>query len=127
MYIISGKGGFNMELKNQTVELKRHLNRLKDKYENNEPPENKKDRQFFLKVKEESTPIYELLAKWEEDSLEIVKERKINAHPQQITSTRENMELLLMHSFYIDVKRKRFMELNNSIAYIFDQLIRELG
>ncbi|MBP1969573.1 hypothetical protein J2Z83_001680 [Virgibacillus natechei] len=116
-----------MDLKNQTVELKQHLNRLKDKYENDEPPENKKDRQFFLKVKEESTPIYELLAKWEEDSLQIVKERKINVHPQQITSTRENMELLLMHSFYIDVKRKRFMELNNSIAYIFDQLLREMN
>ncbi|UJL48064.1 DUF1798 family protein [Virgibacillus sp. NKC19-16] len=115
-----------MELKEQTEALKIQLNRLNDKYENNAPPENKKDRQLFQKVKEETLPIYELLSTWEEDALKLIKERKINVHPQQITSTRENMELLLMHSYYIDVKRKRFMELNNSIHYIFDQLLREI-
>ncbi|MBY7143521.1 DUF1798 family protein [Virgibacillus sp. NKC19-3] len=114
-----------MELKEQTKTLKIHLNNLKDQYENNPPPENKKDRQLFQKVKKETSPIYELLATWEENALKLIKERKINMHPQQITSTLENMELLLMHSYYIDVKRKRYMELHHSIHYIFDQLLRE--
>lgn len=115
-----------MDLKEQTEQLKQHLHHLKDKYENDAPPENKNDRQYFIKVKEKTVPVYDLLEKWEEAALKVVKERKVNIHPHQITSTRENMELLLMHSYYVDVRRKRYMELNHSILYIFDQLLREL-
>ncbi|PAV29462.1 hypothetical protein CIL05_11390 [Virgibacillus profundi] len=115
-----------MDLKSKTKQLKQHLNNLKEIYESNNPPKDRKDKQFFRMVKEETSPIYQLLGLWEEAVLEVVKERKVNLHPQQVTSTRENMELLLMHSYYIDVKRKRYMELNNSIHYIFDQLLREL-
>lgn len=116
-----------MELKEQTEQLKQQLHYLKDKYENETPPENKSDKQYFIKVKEKTLPIYELLEIWEESTLHVVQERKVNVHPHQITSTRENMELLLMHSYYVDVKRKRYMELNHSIHYIFDQLLRELA
>ncbi|MBM7598395.1 hypothetical protein JOC34_000752 [Virgibacillus halotolerans] len=116
-----------MALKEQTEQLKQHLNNLKDIFEANEPPANSRDKPFFLKVKEETLPIYELLEEWEASALNIVKERKADIHPHQITSTRENMELLLMHSYYIDVRRKRYMELHNSIQYIFDQLLRELS
>ncbi|MGY0691737.1 DUF1798 family protein [Virgibacillus sp. FSP13] len=115
-----------MELTEQTKELKQHLDQLTDRYENNDPPEDKRDKQFFLTVKETTNPIYQLLAEWEEAALKSIKNREVNVHPQQITSTRENMELLLMHSFYIDVKRKRYMELNKSVHYVFDQLLREL-
>ncbi|GAB3066244.1 DUF1798 family protein [Virgibacillus ainsalahensis] len=115
-----------MTLKEQTEQLKTNLNRLMKRYENNPPPEDKKDIKFFSLVKEDTTPIYERLEKWEEDALSVVKARKVNVHPQQITSTRENMELLMMHSYYHDVKRKRYMELNHSIHYIFDQLLSEL-
>ncbi|HLR40907.1 MAG TPA: DUF1798 family protein [Virgibacillus sp.] len=115
-----------MDLKEQTEQLKQHLHYLKDKYENDTPPENKNDKQYFIKVKEKTAPVYDLLEKWEEAALKVVKERKVNVHPHQITSTRENMELLLMHSYYVDARRKRYMELNHSILYIFDQLLREL-
>ncbi|MEC5422501.1 DUF1798 family protein [Virgibacillus sp. C22-A2] len=115
-----------MELIKQTEQLKIHLIYFKDQYENSDPPQNRKDRDFFLKVKKETDPVYELIHEWEKAALKEVKERNVTVHPHQITSTRENMELLLMHSYYIDVKRKRFMELNNSISYIYDQLIREL-
>lgn len=115
-----------MELKNQTEKLKQHLNYLKEIYERNEPPKDRKDKQFFQMVKDETLPVYELLEQWENNTLKVVKERKVNVHPHQVTSTRENMELLLMHSYYIDVRRKRYMELNNSIHYILDQLIRGL-
>lgn len=115
-----------MELDLQTKQFKGHVDKLKERYEENNPPENKKDKQFFQMVKEYTNPIHKLLEQWEENSLRVVKERKVNIHPQQITSTRENMELLLMHSFYIDAKRKRYMELNHSIHYVLDQLLREL-
>jgi hypothetical protein len=115
-----------MLLKNQTEQLKQYLTNLLDIYEANEPPTDRRDKPFFLKVKEDTLPIYNLLGTWEENALNIIRERKVDVHPHQITSTKENMELLLMHSYYIDVKRKRYMELHNSIHYIFDQLLREL-
>ncbi|SES79834.1 protein of unknown function [Oceanobacillus limi] len=116
-----------MNLANRTQKLKDELDRLKRIYEKNEPPENRSDKVFFSKVKENTTPIYDSLGIWEEQALAIVKEKKINVHPHQITSTRENMELLLMHSYYVDVRRKRYMELNKSVHYIFDQLLHEIS
>ncbi|MFC4022978.1 DUF1798 family protein [Oceanobacillus longus] len=115
-----------MELSSQTELLKRHLIRLKAIFEKNEPPESTKDKNFFLKVKDETMPVYELLEKWEETALKVVKERKANVHPQQITSTKENMELVLMHSYYVDARRKRYMELHNSILYVFDLLLEDI-
>ncbi|MFC3038898.1 DUF1798 family protein [Virgibacillus xinjiangensis] len=115
-----------MELNLLIEQLKQHLNRLKDRFEKVEPPENKKDKEFFHMVKTETSPVYELLEEWEEKSLDLVKGRKVDVHPHQVTSTRENMELLLLHSYYIDVRRKRYMELYKSIHYVFDQLLREL-
>ncbi|ASK64423.1 hypothetical protein CFK37_14995 [Virgibacillus phasianinus] len=115
-----------MDIKEQTIELKKQLQVLKENYEKNNPPENKKDKQFFMDVKRKTEPVYAMLETWESDVLAIVKQRKVNVHPHQVTSTRENMELLLMHSYYIDVKRKRYMELNHSVLYIFDQLLSDL-
>ncbi|WP_245837227.1 DUF1798 family protein [Virgibacillus phasianinus] len=121
------KGAFTrMDIKEQTIELKKQLQVLKENYEKNNPPENKKDKQFFMDVKRKTEPVYAMLETWESDVLAIVKQRKVNVHPHQVTSTRENMELLLMHSYYIDVKRKRYMELNHSVLYIFDQLLSDL-
>lgn len=116
-----------MELLKQTEILRKHLEYLRDLFEHSDPPANVKDRSFFEKVKAETTPIFELTATWEEDALKLVKEKKLTVHPQQITSTKENMELLLMHSYYKDARRKRYMELYNSVLYIYDQLIRDLS
>ncbi|SFA74405.1 protein of unknown function [Lentibacillus halodurans] len=115
-----------MNLEQQTRQLKQDLEQLRLIYEDNNPPESKKDKQFFQMVKERTEPVYAMLAEWEEKTLQSVKERKVNLHPQQVTSTRENMELLLLNSYYVDVKRKRYMELNHSVHYIFDQLLSEL-
>lgn len=115
-----------MELKLLTEKLYTILNQLKDKYEKNEPPEKRRDRKFFSKVKAETMPMYEMLDKWEVSALDAVKSREVNVHPHQVTSTKENMELLLMHSYYVDARRKRYMELYKSVAYIFDQMIKEL-
>ncbi|MEW9674745.1 DUF1798 family protein [Lentibacillus sp. L22] len=114
------------DLKQQTELLKEHLDQLKKRYEKSQPPEDKRDKAFFLFVKETTEPIYRMLATWEQTALQAVKNRTLNIHPHQITSTRENMELLLMHSFFVDVKRKRYMELNKSVHYIFDQVLRDL-
>lgn len=115
-----------MELKFQTELLKQHLDQLKSMYEANEPPQSVNDKLFFLRMKESTAPIYNLLEEWEEQALAFVKKRKINIHPHQIKSTKENMELIILHSYYVDTRRKRYMELNHSSHYIFDQLLRDL-
>src|SRR5699024_4137534 len=115
------------ELLEQTKALVTELDLLKQRYIHNDPPETMKDRAFFNHMKENTAHIYTLLENWEEEALRQVKERKMNIHPQQIASTPENMELLLLHSYYIDVKRKRYMELNHSIQYIFDLVAEEVG
>lgn len=109
-----------------TLDLKTYLTQLKDRFETTPPPENRRDRDFFEYVKKETDPIYELLAKWEKEVLSLVKERKVSVHPQQVSSTRENMELVLMHSYFIDARRNRYLELFKSVSYIFDQLLEDL-
>lgn len=116
-----------MDLQMLTNQLKRDLHELKEKYEQNSPPKNRRDHSFFAVVKQETTPIYHLLDQWETLALSFVKQRRVNVHPHQVTSTKENMELLLMHSYYIDVKKKRYMELYQSIGYVLDQLLDELS
>lgn len=115
-----------MELVNQTIQLKEFLEQLKSIYEQDNPPPSFNDKAFFLRMKEETVPIYDLLVTWEKDALDFVKDKKVNVHPHQVISTRENFELLILHSYYVDARRKRYMELNHSCHYIFDQLIEEI-
>src|SRR5690625_1981570 len=116
-----------MELKILTQQLKQHLNKLKERYDHFEPPKNRRDKDFFELVKRETTPDYNLLEMWEEMTLEKVKERENNDHPQQVTTTRENIKLVMMHSYYIDTTRKIYIEINHSVLYMFDQIISELS
>ena|SRR5690625_2831051 len=115
-----------MQLKLQTKQLKKHLDILKEKFEENNPPKHISDKEFFLNMKEETAPIYELLDNWEEKALAFVKNKHVNVHPHQIISTKENIELILLHSYYIDARKRRYMELNQSSHYIFDQILSEL-
>ncbi len=115
-----------MDLTEQTKQLESHLDHLKTIYEEQTPPKNRRDYQFFSNVRQQTEPIFQLLELWEETALQTIKTERINVHPQQIISTKENMQLLLMHSFYKDVRRKRYMELNHSVQFIFDQLLRNI-
>lgn len=106
-----------------TEKLINHLDILKHHFEQNERPVTDKD--YFLFVKEETEPIFKTVEKWEEMALYGVKTQKCSLHPQQITSTKENMEALILHSYYIDVRKRRYMEMNKSCHYIFNQLLKE--
>lgn len=111
-------------LRRQTEQLKKYIDQLKERYELNDPPKDIRDKSFFLTMKDETEEFYKLLETWKDHALEIIKNRKINVHPHQIISTTENIELLILHSYYIDARRKRYMELNKSCHYIFDQILR---
>lgn len=119
--------GTFMKLMQQTEMLKQYLDELKERYEANDPPKTVNDTTFFLEMKVATEPIYSLLEKWETTALDIIKNQQITVHPHQIASTRENMELIILHSYYVDARRKRYMELNHSSHFIFDQLLRALS
>ncbi|WP_186577769.1 DUF1798 family protein [Aquibacillus kalidii] len=115
-----------MNLADDTIQLKEIVEALKHRYLTNEKPENKKDRQFFEYVKGETAPIFEKIQKWEQDALTFVKKREVAVHPQQIESTKENLNLLLMHSYYIDARKRRYMELYQSVHYVFDAILDQI-
>lgn len=114
-----------MNIYDKTKLLLQHIARLKEFFELGEPPKDVRDKAFFLQVKEETEPIYKLLEEWEEETLHAIKNREISLHPQQIISTKENLELLIMHSYYKDLRRRRYNEYYKSIQYILEQIIYE--
>ncbi|GAA0444487.1 hypothetical protein GCM10008983_22350 [Lentibacillus halophilus] len=115
-----------MELLEQTEQLITHLENMQTIYRANNPPESKNDKAFFQKVKTYTAPIYDLLSEWEDQALHMVKARQLNLHPQQITSTKENMETLMLHSLYVDIKRKPYMEMVHSTRFILDKMLDDL-
>lgn len=106
-----------------THTLKNACFSLKEKFLTDQKPENKRDPQFFEMVRKETEPLFDLIHKWEEETLAAIKQRQFHVHPQQIIATKENFELILMHSYYIDVKKQRYMELYQAIQYVFDLLL----
>ncbi|MDC3413013.1 YppE family protein [Aquibacillus sp. 3ASR75-11] len=115
-----------MEIKKTTLELQTKILQLKERYLTSQKPEDKKDHAFFSFVKEETTPTYLLNQQWEEQAMRFVQNKKVHVHPQQIVSTSENIALLLMHSYYIDVRKKRYMELHHSVLYVFNRLLEDV-
>ncbi|MFC4404388.1 DUF1798 family protein [Gracilibacillus xinjiangensis] len=116
-----------MQLLDQIMYLEQILDQLKDRYLTNERPENKRDPQFFQVVKERTNPIFEQIDEWYSSALLFIKKREVQVHPQQLQSTEENLKLLLLHSYYIDVRKKRYMELYQSVKYVFDLLKKDIN
>lgn len=114
-----------MPFKEVTKQLSKYLDQLRQIFLENEPPEHFSDRAFFTKMKTETTPIYQLLDEWEQLAMASVKNREVPIHPQQIQATKENFELIILHSYYIDIRKRRYMELYQSIQYIFEQILQD--
>nr|WP_302328495.1 DUF1798 family protein [Salirhabdus salicampi] len=100
------------------------LSECLERYERNEPVD-KKDMDVFKKIKEETSPNFSLIEEWEKETNAHV--HKLSVFPNQIQNTRDNMELLLLHSYYIDVKRKRFMELYHSVDFVLKQIRQDIS
>lgn len=82
------------------------------------------DREAFKHIQKEVTPHFFLLEEWEKTILSDIRARALPIHPSLIQSTRENMELIIMHSFYHDTTDARFNELVKSVDVVFDMVIR---
>src|SRR5699024_3576069 len=95
----------------------------RNRFLNNEKPHT--DRAYFNRVKEEADPIFELLHQWVDVALDRVTNHTLNLHLHQINSTGENMEWLILHSYYQDTRKRKFMEIYKSCYYIFIQCKKE--
>ncbi|WP_202406221.1 DUF1798 family protein [Pontibacillus yanchengensis] len=112
------------KLENQIWTIKQELNQLKDRFLASDKPADKKDRALFEQVKEETSPLFTLIQEWYDEAEQYVKMNPgSKVFPIQLENTKDNFELLVLHSYYIDVPKKRFMELYNSVHYVLDQLL----
>jgi len=115
-----------IQIELMTKKLKSELSILQQKFETGNRNQDRRDRQLFDQMKTETAPIFKLIDMWYEQTIEIIQKEKLILREQQITSTKENFEMLVLHSYYIDVRKRRYMELNRSCLYIFDQLLKEI-
>lgn len=113
-----------MTLLSVTEQLINQLDQLKDQFYTEKS--NEDDHQFFQQVKAETDVIFQTLNQWEESTLSYIKEVKSVVHMKQVVATKENIELLIIHSYYKDMRKRRYMEYYNSSLYVLQQLEREL-
>lgn len=109
-----------------TKKVIQHLEDLLVIFENGEEPS--KDKAFFHYVQSETKPIFLAIEEWEQLAKTALEQKRITTlHLEQITSTKDNMTALILHSYYKDVRKRRYMEINKSCHYIFQHILKEAG
>src|SRR5690625_1193451 len=119
-------GSVMEELKRLTNNLKSELNALQLMFKKTKEEEIKRDRSYFEFVKQDSKQLFQLIDMWYDKALHIVNNYDISVYDVQIKTTKENFEMIVLHSYYGDVRRRRYVEMNRSCIYVFDQLMKEL-
>ncbi|WP_181348326.1 DUF1798 family protein [Thalassobacillus sp. CUG 92003] len=105
--------------------IKELVDDLHERFIQAEEAVDKKDREFFERVKVETKPMFELAKDWLSQAEEFVKRRDVNVHPTQVQSTYENVEMLILHGYYADVPKKRFKEMYRSVHYVVDMILTD--
>lgn len=109
-----------------TQKLKDELTVLREKFETNEGHQDQRDRNFFSFVKQETEPLFNLIENWYEQTIIYIQQEQIDLYEEQVNATKENFEMLILHSYYVDIRKRRYVEMNRSCLYVFDQLLKEL-
>lgn len=113
------------ETRRQTEQLLQYLDACHKRFLKGKKPE--RDRSFFEMVKKETNPIFALLNEWEKNVLGLIDQSLTTLYPQQIHATTENMQAVIIQSYYKDIRKRRFIESYKSCYYIFRQLVKELA
>ncbi|MCP3025894.1 DUF1798 family protein [Halobacillus sp. A5] len=115
-----------MKIQKLTLDVKELIDELHKKFMETEGPVDKNDHDFFHNVKKETKPLFDLTFMWLEAAESFVKNRGISVHPNQVKSTQENIEMLILHSYYLDIDKKRFKELHQSSHYVLDMILTDI-
>jgi len=119
--------GLLVIIKHQTEELIAWMKKLKERFEANNPPEHMSDHTFFQQMKKETEPLFHLLNDWEKEVIAYIKNNHdINVYFPQIVATKENVEVLILHSYYVDIRRRLYMERYKSSLLIFEKILEEI-
>lgn len=84
-----------------------------------------RSRSYFSHVKSETETLFNLIDTWEEEATILVENKELSIFKEQITATKENMQALIMHSYYKDVRKRQYMEIIQACDYIFSQCMKE--
>lgn len=115
-----------LELISLTKKLKSELSLLQEKFESTESQNIKRNREFFEYVKNDSELLFELIEKWSEQTTSLIENNNISVYQDQVNATKENFEMIILHSYYADIRKRRYVEMNKSCLYVFDRLIKEI-
>ncbi|HZW67752.1 MAG TPA: DUF1798 family protein [Pseudogracilibacillus sp.] len=98
---------------------------LESKFNDKTIEEGKKDA-FFTYVKKETEEMFAQLDEWVDLLSELNEQGDSVINQAIIESTKDNMNALIMHSYYKDVRRRRYMEINRSCIYTYQSVLKEL-
>lgn len=107
-----------------TKQLKSTLEDLIVIFNNEEQP--RKDKHFFAYIQSETKDIFDQLDMWEELAINEANAGNIRLREEQIVTTRDNITALVFHSYYKDVRKRRYMEINKSCHFILQQILKEI-
>lgn len=113
-----------MTLLNITEQLINDLYQLKEQFYLEQHIDDEKS--FFSEVKEATEPIFQRLHAWEEETLSHIQQQKSAVHLKQVIATKENIELLIVHGYFKDMRKRRFMEYYQSSLFVLNNLKEEL-
>lgn len=116
-----------MNLISTSKDLLQQINESKDRFEKIIQKPEKTEALFYNEVR----PAFELVMnqanKWKPLAEAWVKNRKPKyIHLSQIESTIENIEQIVLQSFYKDINKQRFHNLHHSVEYIIKSILAEI-
>lgn len=113
-------------LKQITTSLIDYVELLEQTFNQNEEV-SIQSRSAFEYVKKETEPIFSTLENWEKLTIAEINKGQLMMPITIIESTVDNMKAFIMHSYYKDVRKRRYMEIKRSILYVFRLLLKELN
>lgn len=82
---------------------------------------------FYGEVKPFCDEGSKLLTEWRPFVLQwLAAEKPLYIHPSQIESTIENLETVMVQSFYKEAKSRRFFEQAKSVEYVLESILSQL-
>lgn len=83
--------------------------------------------QYFSYVKSELNDKFLLLEDWYRLTHEKIKNGQLNVPETMLESTKDNMEQLMLHSYYFDVRIRRYNEIKKSCLYVYHTILDEIN
>ncbi|WP_216774170.1 YppE family protein [Metabacillus halosaccharovorans] len=110
-----------------SLHLLKCLTECKHRFDSLQTKPEKTEIYFYEQVK----PTFELVKHtanaWEQHALDWIKmEKPKYIHQTQIESAMENIEQVVLQSFYKDVNKQRFHNLHHSVEYVLNTIMDEI-